>query len=377
MRLVHIITGLDTGGAEGMLLRLAQRLRPEFEQQVISLTNAGPVADQLMTAGIPVLALGMSASRPDPLVLMRLLRLLRGFQPEVVQTWLYHADLVGGTAARLAGVRALAWNIRNNDLSPDKTKPRTRRLVGWLARLSGWLPARIVCCSLAARDSHVALGYAADRFEVIANGFDLARFHPDRQARDSVRAELGIPGTVPLIGLFARYDPQKNHAGLLVAAGLLHQVRPDVHFLLAGRGVDDGNVELVDQARRAGVAPVLHLLGERQDLPRLMASLDLSTLASWGEAFPNVLGEAMACAVPCVSTDAGDAALIIGDTGRVVPRGDMAALAGAWRELLVLPAARRDALGAGARERIARNFDMDVIAARYAAFYRELHRERA
>jgi glycosyltransferase involved in cell wall biosynthesis len=372
VRVVHIITGLDTGGAEMMLLRLLERLSPEFEQQVISLTGAGPVADRLKADGIPVMALGMSSSLPDPFALIRLVRHLRRRKPNVVQTWLYHADLVGGIAARLAGVRALAWNIRNNDLSPDQTKTRTRVVIGWLARLSGWLPARIVCCSKAARKTHEALGYDKNRFAMIPNGFDLQRFKPDLEARASVRAELGIPSDATLVGLMARLDPQKNHAGFLVAAGLTHRVRPEVHFLLAGRGVDEANMQLASQVSAAGVEAVTHMLGERHDVPRLTASLDIAALASWGEAFPNVLGEAMACGVPCVATDAGDSAFIIGDTGRVVPRGDMVSLAHAWLELLDMPAAQRTALGAKACDRVAQNFDMSVIAGRYAALYREI-----
>ncbi len=372
MRLAHIITGLDTGGAERMLLRLGERLHPDFEQSVISLTGAGPVAEELRAAGVEVVALGMSPSRPNPLDLWRLTQLLQRWKPDVVQTWMYHADLVGGLAARLAGIRAVAWNIRNNDLSPEKTSPRTRALVGWLARLSGWLPARIVCCSEAARRTHVALGYADDRFQVIPNGFDLRRFSPNPEARAGVRAELGLPPEAPLIGLIARFDPQKNHAGFLAAAGSLHRQSPDVHFVLAGRDVVPGNRPLLEWANAAGVSAVIHLLGERQDIPRLTASLDLATLASWGEAFPNVLGEAMACGVPCVATDAGDAALIIGDCGRVVPREDMTALAAAWLELLELPATQREALGNAARERIARHFNLDGIADRYAALYRAM-----
>lgn len=377
MRLVHVITGLDTGGAERMLLRLAERLHPGLEQHVISLTDAGPVAAELRSAGVEVFALGLSPMCPRLFELCRLVRLLQRLKPNVVQTWMYHADLVGGLAARLAGIRAVAWNIRNNDLSPEKTNPRTRRVVGWLARLSRWLPKRIVCCSEAARETHVALGYADDLFTIIPNGFDLHRFKPDAGARASVRAELGLAPDTPLIGLIARLDPQKNHAGFLVAAGMLHRLRPDVHFLLAGRDVVSDNPQLREWANAADITDVLHLLGECHDIPRLSASLDIATSSSsWGEAFPNVLGEAMACGVPCVATDAGDAALILGDSGHVVPREDMAALAGAWRELLDLPASERAVLGLAARERIVRHFDLERIADRYAALYRDMMEKR-
>ncbi len=373
LKIVHVITSLDTGGAEMMLLRLAERLQEHFQQQVICLTNPGVVAKRLLAIGVPVTSLEMSSAWPNPFAIVKLAWLIRRFRPQVVQTWLYHADLLGGIASYLAGVRALAWNIRNNDLSADKTKPNTRRVVALAAKLSHWLPSRIVCCSHNAMQTHIALGYARAPFIVIPNGFDLSRFKPDSSARTSVGAELGIPADAPIIGLIARFDPQKNHAGFFEAAYQLHKQRPEVHFLLVGRGVDSGNPLIISWMHDAGVSKVTHLLGERYDMPRLTAALDIATsTSSWGEAFPNVLGEAMACGVPCVSTDAGDASWIVGDTGLIVAREDMMALARAWEALLVLPVTERAKLGEQARSRIAEIFEIGNIAAQYAELYEDL-----
>lgn len=370
MKIVHIITGLSTGGAEMMLLRLVERLRGEFHQHVISLTGHGPVGEKIASLSVPVEMLGLSRGLPNPLVLPKLAWRIRRLRPTVVQTWMYHADLLGGLAARLGGVQALAWNIRNNN--PGKIRPRTRWVVALCARLSWHVPARIVSCSWAAVDTHVALGYDPARFVVIPNGFDLTRFKPDESARRSVRDELGIPENAPIVGLIARFDPQKNHAIFFAAAGLLHRRRPDVHFLLAGRGVDSANREIARWVQEAGTGAVTHLLGERHDIPRIMAALDIASLSSWSEAFPNVLAEAMACGVPCVSTDVGDAAVIVGDTGRIVPKNDPVALARAWEELLSLHFWQRRSLGERARRRIAEHFEIGLIAERYAALYREL-----
>ncbi len=354
-----------------MLLRLVERLRGAFDQQVISLTDCGPVGERIVGVGVPVKTLGMRRGVPNPLAVVRLAGMIRRLGPDVVQTWMYHADLLGGMAARLAGTRAVAWNIRHNELSNEESAWLTRRVVSLCARLSGRIPMRIVCCSHAAMRTHVALGYEPSRFVILPNGFDLDRFRPDAGAR--VREELGIPESAPLIGLIARFHPQKNHALFFAAAGLLHARRPDVHFVLAGRGVDPENREIVRWIRNAGTGEVTHLLGERDDVPRLTAALDISTSSSsWGEAFPNVLGEAMACGVPCAATDVGDAALIVGDTGRIVPRDDPQALARAWEELLSLPEGERRALGRAARARIREHFDMNAVAERYAALYREL-----
>jgi glycosyltransferase involved in cell wall biosynthesis len=285
---------------------------------------------------------------------------------------MYHADLLGGLAARLAGVPAIGWAIRNSGLDWGKTKLSTRVVTGACARLSRWVPDRILTCSEVARQVHVGYGYAADKMVVVPNGFNLARFQPDAPARVAVRAELGVGNDTPLVGLIGRFDPHKNHAGFFEAAGCLHRRFPTVHFVLAGQGIDEENPELLRLMETAGVHQVTRLLGLRSDIPRLMAALDVLASSSSAEAFPNVLGEAMACGVPCAVTDAGDSAYIVGDTGRVVRFGDMQGLAEAMEELLTLPPAERTALGECARTRVAEHFEMGQVVKRYEAFYEEL-----
>jgi glycosyltransferase involved in cell wall biosynthesis len=198
-------------------------------------------------------------------------------------------------------------------------------------------------------------------------------FRPDPEARSSVREELGVSATTRLIGLVARFDPQKDHEGFLLAARLLRTRCPDVNFVLAGGGVDQRNRQLARVVADAGLSDVVHLLGPRTDIPRLMSALDIASLSSrWGEAFPNVVAEAMACGVPCVVTDIGDSAEIVGDTGVVVPPCDPEALARGWEQLLGLPAEQRHALAQQARARIAARYDLTQVARRYEAFYSEL-----
>lgn len=355
-----------------MLLKILERLDARFAPHVISLTTLGEIGPRIQALGIPVEALGMRRGVPDPIAFYRLLRRLKAIKPDVVHTWMYHANLMGGLAARLGGVGKIGWCIRNSNLDPGKTKRSTRAVVTACARVSGWVPDRILNCSEVARQVHVNCGYAAEKMVVVPNGFDLGRFQPDPSARTAVRSELGLDAETPLVGLFGRYDPQKNHAGFFKAAGLLHGRLPAVHFVLAGSEIDEGNSELLREIEMAGVRPVTHLLGLRSDIPRLMAALDVLALSSFGEAFPNVLGEAMACGVPCAVTDVGDSAYIVGDAGRVVSPGDMAGLASAMESLLILPAAERKALGEQARERVANNFEIGQIVKRYEDFYDEL-----
>ncbi len=374
MRIVFIITGLSTGGAEMMLLKVLERLdRQRFSPHVISLTTRGELAPRIAALGIPVDAVGLKPGLPSPSGFFRLMQLLKRLNPDVVHTWMYHADLLGGLAARLAGVSAVGWCIRNSNLDRDKTKFSTRAVVSLCASISNWVPSRILSCSEKARQVHVGCGYAEEKMVVVPNGFDLTRFKPDSDARHRLRAELGITDQTPLIGLIGRFDPQKNHAGFFEAAGLLHRHMPQVHFLLAGQGIDRTNAALIQAISQNGVPANTHLLGLRNDIPELMAALDvLASSSSYGEAFPNVLGEAMACGVPCVVTDVGDSAYIVGDTGRVVASGDMTGLAAALEELLALPPSEKAALGERARARVAAHFEIGKVVQQYEDFYETL-----
>ena len=240
-----------------------------------------------------------------------------------------------------------------------------------LARFSG-CPAVVLVNSEAGRLRHHALGYRPKRWQVIANGFDVGHYHPDPATGRQVRAELGVPDDALVVGLIARFDPMKDHAGFLDAAGRVARRHPRVRFVLAGRQVCPENPAFA-AAVAGSLAGRVSLLGERGDIARLMAAFDICCLSSaFGEGFPNVIGEAMACGVPCVATDVGDAGRIIGDTGRVVPPGNPAALAEALDDILELSPEARGQLGALARQRIVDEFSIDGIALQYVDVYRAL-----
>jgi len=370
-RIVHVITALPVGGAQTVLRQLVARQRElGCAMSVVSLADLGEVGARIRAEGTEVRALGMRPAMPDPLALARLVGWLRQLRPDAVQTWLYHGDLLGGLAARLAGVPRLYWNLRQSDLDPAGSRWLTMQVVRACARLSRRLPDLIVCCSEASREVHAAAGYDAARMRVIDNGVDIARYRPDPAAPVAVRAELGLAPGTPLVGLVARYHPQKDHAGFLAAAGAVARARPEVRFLLCGEAVDAGNAELAGLVARHGLQGQVHLLGIRGDVPRIDAALDLAVLSSsFGEGFPNVAVEAMAAGVPCVVTDVGDAARIVGETGWVVPRRDPAALGAAMLAALADPAERLRR-GAAARERALARFDLTRMLAAYGRLYR-------
>jgi glycosyltransferase involved in cell wall biosynthesis len=323
--------------------------------------------------GVRVRTLDMKKSVPNPVPVMRLAQWIRESKPDVIHTWMYHANLVGALAARLAGGVPVVWGIHHSTLDPRVDKRRTVLISRTCAFLSRKLAARIVCCSEASLRIHKKLGYAAEKLEVIPNGFDLEKIKPDPVARDSVREELGLPADTLLVGMAARFHPQKDHRNFVRAAALLCRQVPKVHFLLCGFGVTWQNSKLAKWIDEAGIRDSCHLLGVRRDMARLFAGMDIATTASLsGEAFPLVVGEAMACGTPCVVTDVGDSAMIVGDTGIVVAPGNPGALANAWRQLIDAGPEVRLRLGMAARQRVQQHFALPVIVERYQAIYEEL-----
>jgi glycosyltransferase involved in cell wall biosynthesis len=374
MKVVHIISGLEGGGAEMMLFKLLQvwdRRRDDVE--VISLTDRGVIGEKIERIGVRVSTLNMPRGRPSLGGIVRLTGRLRRLPPAIVHCWMYHGNLIGGLSARFAGQRAVIWGIRSSNLDEIGNRRSTRWTVKAGAILSSSLPQKIVSCSEVALKIHADLGYDAGRMTVIPNGFDTSRFKPDEVARSEVRAELNLRNDVLLIGFVARFDPQKDHRGFIDAARHLIASGIDAHFMLCGTGIDQCNTTLVQWIAEAGLLERFHLLGRRDDIPRLTAALDLAACSSsFGEAFPNILGEAMACGIPCVATDVGDSAYIIGDTGFVVPPSAPELLAKAWSRMLTIDASTRRELGEAARRRVAEKFELGAIATRFAQLYCEM-----
>ncbi len=365
--LMHLITGLETGGAERMVLNLAARAdRSRFRPVVVSLTGTGAMGPLIEAAGVPVRALGMRRGVPDPRGIIRLALILREFRPAVLQTWLYHADLLGLIMRRLGLVPHLLWGLQCSE-SIDTSIVRAV-----LARCSG-IPDAVVTVSEVGRLVHEAAGYRPRRWVHIPNAVDTSVLRPDAEARMRGRASLGIAEDAVAVLLPARYHPMKDHANFLAAAALAAEACPNARFVLAGPGTEPGNPVLDRAIAELGLGGRVLRLGERRDLERLYPAFDLVTLSSaFGEGLPLVLAEAMASGIACVATDSGDSAAIIGDTGRVVPPRDPVALAAAWVDMLALSPESRHALGARARARIQQDYDLAGIVARYECLYEDI-----
>jgi glycosyltransferase involved in cell wall biosynthesis len=347
-----------------------------FENEIVSLTDILDLAERMQEIGVRVRTLGMRTSMPNPLLVMRLAQWIRASKPDVIHTWMYHANLIGALAARLAGDVPVVWGIHHSALDPRVDKRRTMLVNRACAFLSRKFAARVVCCSEASLRVHKNLSYAAEKLEVIPNGFDLNQVKPDPSARVSVRRELGIQADALLIGIAARFHPLKDHRNFVQAAARLRKKIPGVHFLLCGLDITWQNSQLAGWIDAAGIRDCCHLLGLRRDMSRLFAAMDIATTASRSEAFPVVIGEAMACGTPCVVTDVGDSAMIVDQTGMVVAPRDPDALAEAWRRLIDAGPEVRRRLGMAARQRVEQNFALPAIVDRYQAIYARLATEK-
>lgn len=375
VRLAHVITGLETGGAEMMLFKLVAHLdRRRFHVAVISLGPDGDVGRMIAQLDVPVVSLQTQRSG---LGLVRAWRRLREVliteRIELVQTWMYHADLLGGVMARSRRL-PLVWNVQGSTLDQHASRPTTRWAQRACARLSWHLPARVICCGPSTSRTHVDLGYDPSRMVTIPNAVDLERFKPDPQARAHVCAELDIPPDAEMLGMAARFDPQKDHRTLLQSLAMLasrYGRRP--HAVLFGRGLTGGNEQLTAMVREAGASGHLHLLGPRRDTARLLAACDVHVLSSaYGEGLPNAVIEAMACGVPCVVTDVGDSRWVVGESGVAVRPRDPASLAQGLNQLLSLSSDGRRRLGQHARARVEELFDIRTITRRYEQVYEEV-----
>lgn len=383
-KVAHIITSLDIGGAEMMLCRLLQRMDRELLSPVVItlMKGGGALEEEIRAMGIPVYAAGMRQGLPSIPAFLKVVRALRAEKPDVIQGWMYHGNFVAHGASLLLRPRPLAlWAIHNSFASFASEKWLTGLLIRISARLSR-RAGKIVYVSQASRGQHEALGFDSRRACVIPNGIDLNAFTPSQVNRDSVREELGAPKEALLIGLIGRYHPQKDHANFFKAAALLCQsgegsqgnrgdsIKAPIRFVLAGKGIDSQNEALARMAHDCGLAGRVHFLGERRDMGRITAALDIAvSSSSYGEAFSLTLAEAMACGVPCVTTDVGDNAILVGKTGVVVAPSDPRALANGCACLVRQGCEGRRALGERARERIRRQYSLPVITAKYEELY--------
>jgi len=371
VKILHIINTLENGGAQSVLAQLLENWGDEQDHQmVITLRKQEPLSARIEALGVRVKHINLQPREVNIAKFLKLIQIIRSYKPDVIQTWLYHSDLIGGLAALLAGYSRVVWGVHHTTNNIRSLKPTTANVVRVLSVLSHLIPAYIICCSHSAYQTHLSLGYPKKKMIVILNGVDATRFQPSKSARGLIKNKLRLTHDVKLVGMFARYHPQKDHHTLFRAAGILVRRNPRVHFVLAGESVDVSNEQLLAWSMEESIQNNIHMLGDRQDMPALIAGVDIITLtSSHGEALPQVLGEAMACGIPCVATNIGDVAEFLGGAGIIVEPQNPQSLADAWHEILSLPEAEYKDLCLQGRKRICEFYNIKDMVNAYKSIY--------
>ncbi|PSJ23339.1 glycosyl transferase family 1 [Halomonas sp. ND22Bw] len=374
MKVLHIISSLSTGGAERALYNvLLGGLASSNESIVISLRDSGSFGGKIRELGVPVYELGLKKGFDVVKSALLLREVVRKVSPDIIQGWMYHGNLAATLAAKFSLARSpyLLWNVRHSLHSVGAEKFMTRQVI----RCNRWLskkPDVILYNSGLSCRQHELFGFSSSASKVIPNGFDIEELQPCFKIGEAVRKDLRISSDVKVIGHVARYHPMKDHASFLRASVKVMSYREDVVCLMAGRNVNLDNPTLADIVPNS-LVDRFYFVGERSDIPELMRSMDVLCLSSaWGEAFPNVLGEAMALGVPCVATDVGDSRDIVGETGMVVPPLDSEALSNALLTMLDNTIDQQALLSSAARARIEERYALPRVVEEYSRLYERL-----
>lgn len=374
LRVLHIINGLGPGGAETVLFRLATH-PSQVDHEVVCLEGRDWYSEKLEEAGVKVRHLEWtSVASTAPL---KLYRLIKNSEADVVQAWMYRSNLVAGILGRMAG-KPVVWNIRCSSLEPLRLGSKVLAYVGGF--VTRWACDFVINCSARSEELHRKWGYGAVAGAVIPNGYDPALLYPDEQARAAMREQLGISSDQFVIGTVSRWHPMKGFPLLLRALNLVADRGVPTRLLLVGRDLDPANEELATLIDESHCKGQVALMGERPDIPDIARAFDVHVLASIGaEGFPNVIAETMLAGTPNVATDVGDAAVIVGDTGWVVSPRDAEQLAGAieqahheWESIPENWRIRR----IEARQRIAERFSLERMAQAYEAVWRRVARSK-
>lgn len=369
-RVLFVTRSLERGGAERQLVILAAELRRSgWEIAIVCFYSGGAFQAELERAGVRVIDL-RKRGRWDTLgFLWRLLRAYRAFNPDIVHGYMHVANMLALLARFTSRRTCVVWGVRSSNVEWQRYNMLMRPTFWLSCKLARYTDC-IIANSQSGADYHVVRGYPRSRMFVIPNGIDTGRFHFDPAGRDRLRAEWGISRNEVLVGIVARFDPMKDHLTFLKAAAVLAGRNSHWRFACVGEGPASYTDKLRVQARKLGLDRRLIFTGERDDMPAVYSAFDIAcSSSSWGEGFPNVVAEAMACERPCVVTDVGDSARVVADCGAVVPPKDTEALAEAiertWGSTRSV--AGRSQLGTASRARVLWEFGVNSLVANSSA----------
>lgn len=358
IRILFLLNSLHQGGAERQLVTLLEELdKSRFQPIVVTYYPDGKWEESVQAMeGVHYFCLNLANRFDLPGMLFRLAKIISITDPAIVYGLLGDACLLALLHGRALGHRKVIWGLRATNMDFSQYSLSS----GWIYRLNAYLSKqvdRIIANSWTGSKYHAGQGYARDRIVVICNGIDTEHFRPQPEKGADLRLTWGVGHEIPLIGRVGRLDPMKDYPTFLKAAAILTGWRPDVRFVIVGGGTDQMLNDLKALSGSLGLGERVLWLGPREDLPAIYsACVFTSSSSSFGEGFPNVVAESLTCEVPCVATDVGDSARIVGPGGIIVPAENPAALAKAWEQILSLPQEKRRQMEQEGRKHIVRNF---------------------
>ena len=314
MKILHIINGLGDGGAEHTLFKICKydNLNKHI---VISFKESGKYFALLRKLNIKVYSLNANFFSINKFFF--LIKLIRSLKPDIVQTWLVHADFIGGIAARLAGINNVLWNIRYSNIDINRAKIITNLILNILTKLSYFIPKSIIINSKVAKKIYEKKGYDKKKLKYIPNGYDVSSFKVDKKAKKNFQKKIKYKKKIPLIGYVARYDLLKDHMNLLHALSLIRLNGFKFYCVLVGTNINKNKI-LIKEVKKLKLSKHVKLIGPMKNISIVMTLLDIHIQSSKSEGFPNVLAESMAHKTPCIATNVGDSSYIIGKTGWLV-----------------------------------------------------------
>lgn len=376
MNVLHVITSLDQGGAENALYRLICYDKNN-KHTVISLTGLGVYGNKISMEGAVVYDAGMKKGQFKIKSFIKLVRLIKSSKPDVVQTWMYHADLLGGLAAKFASCKSIVWGLHNFNISKTALGASTSIIVRICAFFSNLVPTKIISCSSSAVSVHLQIGYNKKKFEVIPLGYDLSVFKENTNDFERIRGNWGIKPNGVVLGCVARWDKQKDHRNFFKAISILR--RKGYHFsaVFIGSEMKKENEELAKLLKSLNLDKdkELYFLGPSSNVPQVLNGMTIHVLSSIGEAFPNVVAESMSCGVPCVVTNVGDSSFIVNNFGWVVKPSDSEELASAIESAILEKNNNPDAWQQrknNCRKHIEQNFSVEKMVFNYNAVWNSL-----
>lgn len=372
MKILVVIDSLEVGGAEVFLEDLTMQLICKHDIEIVTLSSIGIVGERIIRSGIKVTNFNFNSSIIPIRQFFFLYKYIKETKPDIVHTWMYFSNFLGGIAAFLAKVKNIIWSIHAFNISKGLLKKRTIFILKISAFLAYLIPKKIIFCSEKGLKVHQSIGYPTKKLLFIPNAVDIKKFTFSLDKRIATRKELKIPYESTCIGMIGRYDPQKNQAGFIEAASLIMNQKPDTYFFIAGRGVDNKNKNLINLITSKRLEKNFFLLGERSDIHRLLCAMDIFALPSLGEAFPISLCEAMSCGIPCVASNVGDVKYILGNKSLIIKPGDNKELSDRILQIISLNDTDKEIIGSELHKRIKEKFTIQSVSETYSKFYNKI-----